>query len=769
MRTEHIVCFVRKKILEDFIKSPELNVIVEYICLYYMVFLFKMRTPSLFMLLTCRTIAASNFHPDPFVSILGLFENWDYVITAPGKISLFLLVTYSDNVPFPGYGYSVPNFLGLQRLAAFVMAVKEINNKSDGIADNLLPNTTVLIGYQQVQDSNFYRTVLGSDYGIYNFNYDVDITIGPSGNTAMKTSAQFYKIFQQFQIGFDSLTSELEDKLTYNNVARTCPDDSYEAYVIAHVICKQFNWQRVVVFSSTDSYGSSLLAQFQINAYEANIEIIESYVFSSGETNFFSILQDAARLGGYIYVLLMNGQDAGILLDQGYNVGLFKEGTQLIGVSSMNSPTIWQSMTSTSIRQILKGLIIPSPTLSYNNTRGRDFVKRWRKQPNTAGYTKNGMTYCNMETDDAYTPTYLYAYNGLCLGLNFSSFAIDGSDIDPIAAYVYDATFAAAHTMHDVVYNQKLPRQEASVQTKMNTLTQKVSFNGVSGLVSFKKGVGISLAGQGDRATDITYDILNFNELYLNVQRNATGFISTAKWNSLLQDFIPCYTCQPIVFRTLHNTIPYDRTPETLITLSSTQKNTLFSLGLVCFCSIIAYLFIILVNRSNRVIKAAQPLMLLLILLGGFIGAINVLLIIIDLSDMICVLQLWLLHLSFGFCFSSLIVKTWVVHKLVNSKMKKVQVRVKDALINFFIVIVLLFGILLLITFVGKPYLATTVTTDINKPLRYYYCSQRNPAIASILLVLEVCSLLVGIRLCWMIRNVPDALNESKYILSGII
>ena len=680
-----------------------------------------------------------------------------------------------------GYGNVYSNYRGIQLLAAYIMAINEINNKFDGIADHLLPNTTILLGYEQAQDSNFFWTVLGADYVLYDFNFNLDVCIGPNGNNAMQTAAEFFQTFKQLQIGFDSSASVFEDKKKYNNLARVCPDDSFSAYVIAKVICGKYNWKRVVTFSSTDSYGSYFLSQFQVYAKQFSIDIIGTYTFTTGENNFEPLISSAKGLGGYIFIFFMGAEDAGVLLEQGYDSGLFKEGTQVIGVNRMASPAIWQAMTySADIKSILKGLIIPLATTTYDTPLGRQFVNRWRAQQYTGGYVQNGTTYCNMAQDDSHTNAYLYTYAGLCLGLNFSSFALDGSNIDPDVAYVYDATYAGAYAVHNLLYNKHINREQFTADLIMNTLVQNVSFAGLTGRVSFSPGVGYENSGLGDRASDHTYSIVNFNPKYfhrilgngaggMNGSTNTSGLVAALKWNSLSETFVPCRDCPSIIFNTHDNSVPYDRTPETIVKLTDAQKNIVFALGLLCFLEVLCFFVMIVWRRNDRIVKAAQPIMLHLILLGGLFGAAQVVLIVAEVTDTVCILQMWFAHICFGLCFSALVVKTWVVNKIVNSRMKRVKVRMTDALVNVTITIAILTAILFVVTFIGKPYLATSVTSDINKPLRYYYCAQKNPAISTILLVLEIVSLLVGLRLCWMIRNVPDALNESRYIVAGEI
>ena len=63
-----------------------------------------------------------------------------------------------------------------------------------------------------------------------------------------------------------------------------------------------------------------------------------------------------------------------------------------------------------------------------------------------------------------------------CLGVDFTKFAADGSNLDGYVSYTYDATWAIAKAMHVVLYNNK----ESKITGKSKiilTLIFEVNFN----------------------------------------------------------------------------------------------------------------------------------------------------------------------------------------------------------------------------------------------------------------------------------------------------
>jgi len=159
--------------------------------------------------------------------------------------------------------------------------------------------------------------------------------------------------------------------------------------------------------------------------------------------------------------------------------------------------------------------------------------------------------------------------------------------------------------------------------------------------------------------------------------------------------------------------------------------------------------------------------MLYVMLVGGFVGAARVVLGSVEVTDTICVVKLWFGHMCFGLVFAALISKTWVVNKPVNSGLKRVKVSKKDTVINLCAVLGILIIFLTVITAMGKPHLTYEYTYEGDVPYRSQYCSNVTALYSELLLVIEALTVLLGVRLAWAIRNVPDALNESRSIFAG--
>ena len=186
--------------------------------------------------------------------------------------------------------------------------------------------------------------------------------------------------------------------------------------------------------------------------------------------------------------------NAGRLLTQGYDMGLFREGTQIFGSGHMTNSCLWQQMMPALRDVILKGYICVIPAFGMNISYNQGFVNRWRAQRSTIRTFCNGTVSCDQKRDDEGQP--VYVTDSGCSGLTYNSFSDNGSDLAPYAPYSYDATYALAHALHYVLYVRKRPTVSSSALA--NALQCNTCFQGVTGLVSFRYGDTITGNGCGD-------------------------------------------------------------------------------------------------------------------------------------------------------------------------------------------------------------------------------------------------------------------------------
>eukprot|EP01035_Chromulina_nebulosa_P031508 gene31508-42008_t len=148
---------------------------------------------------------------------------------------------------------------------------------------------------------------------------------------------------------------------------------------------------------------------------------------------------------------------------------------------------------------------------------------------------------------------------------------------------------------------------------------------------------------------------------------------------------------------------------------------------------------------NSKLVKAAQPEMLICILIGVLLAGGRVLIAGLPITDVSCISGLWLAHISFVLAFGALFIKTYRVHVVLNSKNFQRVVFTGGKALRYMTVAFILFIVLLVIlTVVGRPHKSFISSTT------------------------KAVIILVGARLCLAVKDVPDAVNESKYIAVAI-
>jgi hypothetical protein len=214
-----------------------------------------------------------------------------------------------------------------------------------------------------------------------------------------------------------------------------------------------------------------------------------------------------------------------------------------------------------------------------------------------------------------------------------------------------------------------------------------------------------------------------------------------------------------------------------------------FAIGAVNFLIVLIISGSLFTYRTTKLIKASQPGMMCFILLGGAIGSIRVINTGLDITDSSCISGLWLGHLSFVLVFGGLLIKTWRVNRIINSiSLKRVKITASDVFKMMLVVLAFAVIYMSLLTWVGLPHQSALTIEKSNHATRYLRCTFVYSQFHSALFALEAFILLYGamsvqymtnitfiyliyivtiFRLCWKTKNVPDAVNESKFIAFG--
>jgi hypothetical protein len=169
---------------------------------------------------------------------------------------------------------------GVRRFTSAYLAMREINDKGDGIADSLLPNTQLKLAFRDSKRSPgfafFGALQLGTE-AFYSAGVSAIIgaaSSGPSSSAALVTaqlqarsgyapdhSPENHDIFwsdrvaatQIPQISYSATSPTLSNGKQYTYFLRTPPSDALEGEAIADLLVNGFGYKKVATVNSDDS------------------------------------------------------------------------------------------------------------------------------------------------------------------------------------------------------------------------------------------------------------------------------------------------------------------------------------------------------------------------------------------------------------------------------------------------------------------------------------------------------------------------------------
>eukprot|EP01041_Mallomonas_annulata_P010870 gene10870-22695_t len=234
---------------------------------------------------------------------------------------------------------------GILNIAAMLLALSEINNKSDGLYDDILPKTHLKFALRSTKGDFLEGSNGAQDFALRVFNGSGVVgVIGTGHDQASRAMGQTFGFtpFKVNNVDYGANASDLSHGSYYPYYVRTCASNAYEGRILARLIKQHFKWGIVSVFSTADTYGTDISSEFFNEAIVQGISIEHKYSIWPGTTNFESILETTKSTGILkVFVLLMKSNDAAMFLEAGYNAQLFKEGTQILDGTNIPDTAIY--------------------------------------------------------------------------------------------------------------------------------------------------------------------------------------------------------------------------------------------------------------------------------------------------------------------------------------------------------------------------------------------------------------------------------------------
>ncbi|KAG4103744.1 hypothetical protein H8356DRAFT_928293 [Neocallimastix lanati (nom. inval.)] len=183
------------------------------------------------------------------------------------------------------------------------------------------------------------------------------------------------------------------------------------------------------------------------------------------------------------------------------------------------------------------------------------------------------------------------------------------------------------------------------------------------------------------------------------------------------------------------------------------------AIEIIITCIITYYLII---HRNFIEIRRSSPLFLITMLVGIVLAFSSIITFIGKPNKFICMLRPYILVLTFGLTFFSLLLKTFRIKVIFN----KTNIQVKDSNLILYLSIILGFQ-LILVTIWSIIAGMEPVVKIVSKEMHYYVCQNKNNVgtyIQLVIIIFNGLTLLYGCYLAYRVKNVYSEYNESKVI-----
>ena len=484
---------------------------------------------------------------------------------------------------------------GIKRFSSFYLAIKEINNKTDGVWDDLLPNTTLEYAWVDSKRDDTAALFGSLELATDAFGGEGVVgVIGAASSGPSTTAALCLKVTETPQISYSATSPLLSDGMTYSYFLRTSPSDALEGFATADIMANLWGFTAVAVVHSTDTYGE-YGAQAFLDAAQVtfSISILTTQPINNDQRDFSSQYRALLAVDARIIFLCTQAKDGGPFLRGAYELGLGGEGFLWFGGNGPTSYDLFRNDdsdvtidadgtvsegatrgmgTNLVVREaVMRGYFGISPAVGRGTDVYSAYVARLAMLGDTAGNgapTMGNPNGCNLETDD--DGRYIWAQDhDNDPSTDLACAGNDNLEDDNWAPFSYDATFALAHAIHTLLYVEN--RTSVVGSELLDTLIQNVSFAGVTGLVDFHDGSAHpDRTFHGDRRVGIGYDVFNYGGgtqtqgdtpleqvgKYTPCQDNACAF--SARWE---QSMTLCTSDCAIRYSTADNAVPVDVPP----------------------------------------------------------------------------------------------------------------------------------------------------------------------------------------------------------------
>ncbi|KAI8920752.1 hypothetical protein DFJ77DRAFT_506388 [Powellomyces hirtus] len=208
-----------------------------------------------------------------------------------------------------------------------------------------------------------------------------------------------------------------------------------------------------------------------------------------------------------------------------------------------------------------------------------------------------------------------------------------------------------------------------------------------------------------------------------------------------------------------------DLGPPVYVGWSSGLGAAMVALTVLSLMYALSLLFYVIAKRGVKVIRAASPTFCALMILGNMMNLATIFVYTGEPSKTTCILQPWILGLSFSTAMAAMIFKTWRIYRIFNNRLCR-SLTIKDSQLFINVGVVVGIEVILLIIWTAvdapEPAMIELATS------RFWSCKSPSEKVhktmTGVLFSFNGLLALSGVFMAYMTRNVRGEYNESKYI-----
>ena len=261
--------------------------------------------------------SGADWQPELHVAVVGLGRAEVWFSNAGGSLTFRVQIVVTAPVPLVGLGVLLPMFgtaksghtshASWSPRVGVYQALREINNKSDGVSDQLLPNTRIEFAFydDKCDSSEGLAGALALTRGVSAI--PTSAIIGAGCSSASLMAAQVAELHGIPIVSPSSHSPDLSDGKEYPFFLRTVPADNLLAPALVDVLTNLLGYTSFALAHSTDSYSAVVASSFISASNEADLRIrtIVQFVPNTDTFPHQILKQSRAR----VIVLFTHAQD----------------------------------------------------------------------------------------------------------------------------------------------------------------------------------------------------------------------------------------------------------------------------------------------------------------------------------------------------------------------------------------------------------------------------------------------------------------------------